>query len=172
MEKTDSEWVAEDSLTDLVKQLSSDFPADRIRAREALVERGEDAAVAVTPLSRSADRRLRWECAKTLCEIADPVSVEPLIELLEDQDEGVRWDAALGLIAIGPPAVKALLQAIIRRSKEHAILPGARHVLHHWCRTDWGKALEPVSEALGSSHPSESAPVAANWALEKWSLLR
>ena len=168
MDKVDTA-VDSAPVSEWVHLLASHTAAERIRAREALVELGAPAATAVAPLAHSSDPQTRWECAKTLAEIAHPVSVDTLIELLEDYDDGIRWDAATGLIAIGPPAVAPLLRAIIGRSKDHAIFPGARHVIHQMCKTEWGGYLQPVYEALKSSHPSASAPVAASKILEETS---
>ena len=100
--------------------------------------------------------------------IADPSSAETLIRLLEDPNGGTRWDAALGLIAVGRPAVTPLLRAIIHRSVDHAIIDGARHVMHEWSNARWGAELRPVYEALNSYQASESAPVAADAVLKKW----
>jgi HEAT repeat protein len=120
----------------LVGQLSSKDMFERMKAREALVELGTTAVPAVAALADATDGHVRWECAKTLYEIADPSSVDTLIRLLEDSEEGTRWDAALGLIAIGKPSVAPLLKAIIHRSVDYTIFAGARHVMHEFSKTD------------------------------------
>lgn len=67
----------------LVSQLSSKDMLQRMKAREALVEMGTTAIPAVAVLADTTDDHVRWECAKTLSEIADPSSVGTLIRLLE-----------------------------------------------------------------------------------------
>jgi hypothetical protein len=152
----------------LVSQLSSKDMLQRMNAREALVEMGTPAASAVAALANAKDDHVRWECAKTLSQIADPSSVDTLVVLLEDSEEGTRWDAALGLIAIGQPAVTPLLKAIIHRSTDFTIIPGARHVMHELSETQWGKFLRPVYEDLNSVVAREAAPDAAYKALQEW----
>jgi hypothetical protein len=152
----------------LVHQLASTDMAERVTAREALVELGGAVVPAVTALAHSQDDHARWECAKTLAQIADPSSIGTLIQLLEDSEDGTRWDAGLGLIAIGRPAVTPVLRAIIHRSTDYAIIPGARHVMHEFCKAEWGGFLKPVYTALSSHQARESGPVAAAQALKDW----
>jgi hypothetical protein len=152
----------------LLHQLSSKDMLERMKAREALVEMGRPAVSAVAAIANAKDDHVRWECAKTLSQIADPSSADTLIALLEDSEEGTRWDAALGLISIGQPAVTPLLKAIIQRSAEFAIISGARHVMHELSKTQWGAFLRPVYEDLNSFVAREAAPVAAYQALQKW----
>lgn len=152
----------------LVGQLSSNDMLQRMKARKSLVELGTTAVPAVAAMVANKDGHARWECAKTLAEIADPNSVDTLLQLLEDSEDGTRWDAALGLIAIGQPAVTPLLRAIIHRSTDYTIISGARHVVHELLKNDWGAFLRPVYEALNSLQARESAPVAAGQALRSW----
>lgn len=155
-------------LDQLVKQLSSDEMGARMQARESLVKIGSAAVPSICKLADSENDHLRWECAKTLSEFAEPASIDTLIRLLEDPDEGTRWDAAVGLIKIGPPAVEPLLQAIVRRSRAYTIIGGARHVMHEFCKPAWGASLQPVYQALNSFCARESAPVEAGKALDRW----
>lgn len=152
----------------LVDRLSSKDMFERMEARAALVEAGANAVPAIVVLADSPRPQLRWECAKALAAIADVSSVDTLIRLLEDSDEGTRWDAALGLIKIGQPAVTPLLRAVMDRSIGFAIVAGARHVTHEWSRTSWGGFLAPVYDALNRREATVSGPVAASRALEEW----
>lgn len=156
------------NLGQLVGQLASEDGLERMKARESLVEIGASAVSAVAEIADAKEGHVRWECAKTLSQIADPSSIDVLTRLLEDSEEGTRWDAALGLIAIGKRSVIPLLHAIIDRSVDYTILLGARHVMHEFSRTEWGTSLQPVYEELNSFHPRESAPGAAYKALQEW----
>lgn len=156
------------AVDDLVKQLSSPDMVLRIRAREALVDVGAAAVPSICQLSETDNDHVRWECAKALAKIADPVSIDTLVGMLEDSEEGIRWDAAIGLINIGRRAVAPLLRAIIHRSKDYTILVGSRHVIHQFSKAPWGESLQPVYEALNSFCARESAPVEAARALETW----
>ncbi len=163
-----SEQETPSDVSVLISQLSSKDMVERMKARDALVALGKTVVPAVASLAAAQDDHTRWECAKTLAKIADPSSVDTLIQLLEDSEDGTRWDAALGLIAIGKPAVTPLLRAIIHRSIDYSIVAGARHVMHEYVKTGWGGFLRPVYDALNSSHARESAPVAAEQALQGW----
>jgi HEAT repeat protein len=138
----------------------------RIRARESLVGIGSEAVPAICRLADARNDAVRWECAKTLSEIADPASIDTLIRLLEDSEDGTRWDAAIGLINIGKRAVVPLLRAIIHRSTDYTIIGGARHVVHEFLKTPWGAPLQPLYEALNSTSARESAPVEAEKAID------
>jgi len=72
------------------------------------------------------------------------------------------------LIAIGEDAVTALLRAIIDRASSGVIVEGAHHVMHEFSRTEWGKFLSPVYEALDGPEPAVSAPVASEKALQQF----
>ncbi len=154
------------SIESLISDLSSTEAIVRQRARHRLVSIGASAVSKVAALAESEDVHVRWECAKTLADIADPSSIATLIQLLEDKDRGITWDAALGLIAIGQPAAKPVLQAVIDRTQHFSIVSGAHHVLHAMCKTSWGASLRPVYEALDSPEPSVTAPAEALKALE------
>lgn len=152
----------------LVKQLSSEEPIERQRARFALVDIRAPAVPAVAKLADSPDDCTRWECAKTLAAIADKSAVDALVKLLDDSAPGICWDAAVGLAAIGKASVTPLLRAIIDRSDQFTILAGAHHALHELSRTDWGTCLRPVFDALDGPEPAVAAPVAALEALNNW----
>ena len=109
----------------LVEQLASRDVLKRMRARESLVKVGAKAVPSICRLADSENNEMRWECAKTLAEIADPKSIHTLIRLLEDPKEGTRWDAAVGLINVGSQAVEPVLRAIIERSTDYTIIDGA-----------------------------------------------
>ncbi len=155
-------------ISELVNQLSSKDASERIEACNELVMIGAAAVPAVAELADSPRDHTRWECAKILAEIADVSSVDTLIRLLEDSDPGARWDAALGLITIGKPAVAPLLRALVHHSVDFTIIAGARHVMHEYCNNEWGEVLRPVYQELNSFEARTSAPVAAHLALQQW----
>ena len=150
----------------LVTDLSNDKAFVRQKARHALVAVGAAAVPAVTAIATSEDEHVRWECAKTLATIADPSSIETLIKLLEDPKPGTAWDAGLGLIKIGEPAARPVLQAVIDRTSSFSIINGAHHVLNEMSKTEWGSSLSEVYRSLDSAEPAVTAPAAALKALE------
>ena len=155
-------------ISQLVSDLQSSDGVLRQKARHQLVHIGESAVAAIAALHDSKQKVARWECAKTLAAIASPSSTNTLIDLLEDDDSGTSWDAAMGLIAIGKPAAAPVLKAIIDRAKNHNIVEGAHHVIHEMSKTPWGTSLQPVYKALDSSDAATDAPVKAYEAIKEF----
>jgi hypothetical protein len=83
----------------------------------------------------------------------------------KDEDEGVRWVAAEGLIELDRAGLEPLLRALIWRSNSPWLRHGAHHVLSTLARRKGGSWLDPVLAALHSYTPGASVPLAAARAL-------
>ena len=101
----------------LVGDLTSRARATREKARESLVALGKPAVPSLIPLLSHRKPHVRWEAAKTLCDIADPIAATALVNALEDEDGDVRWLAAEGLIALGRDGLQPLLTALLERAQ-------------------------------------------------------
>jgi len=111
---------------------------------------------------------VRWEAAKALCGIADPIAASALVNALDDRDGDVRWLAAEGLSALGRDALQPLLAALLQRAKSCWFCEGAHHVCHTLVkRKKLGPILRPVLAALKQSEPEVAAPLAAYTALSR-----
>jgi len=90
---------------------------------------------------------VRWEAAKALSQIANPASIQALLEALSDKTFEVRWMAAEGLIRIGRKAVIPLLEALVEHSDSYWLREGIHHVLHDMNRGRltryWGRFWWP-----------------------------
>lgn len=152
-------------VSELVARLSSKHGVTRIRARESLVGLGSAATSEL--LTALADPRVqvRWEAAKALAEIADPRSADTLVETLRDEDFGVRWLAAEGLIRLGRKGLVPLLEALARGLVSERFRAGAHHVIHVQLEGRDSETLRPVFDALSSFAPRVSTPLAARRAL-------
>jgi len=75
--------VNEISIDTLIKQLSDKDGLVREKARLTLVDIGKEATLALTKLLTDKDQQTRWEAAKALVAIADPVAIPALIKTLE-----------------------------------------------------------------------------------------
>lgn len=106
---------------------------------------------------------VRWEAAKALSAIADPVSAPALMHALEDESEDVRWVASEGLIALGQTGVRTVLSGLIKRAGSVPYCKSARHVLSE--SQDCSRELAPVIESLKKADHAIAAPVAAYEAL-------
>jgi HEAT repeat protein len=114
----------------LVADLGGDDGSVRESARLSLVRLGSPAVAGLIAALGDAHRRVRWEAAKALEQIADPEAAPALVGALEDQDPAVRWLAAEGLIALKSKGLVPLLRALIERSDSFELREGAHHVLH------------------------------------------
>jgi len=114
----------------LAAQLNDEDWQVRRDARLALQDLGLEATPYIIPVLRSPHESGRWEAAKTLVNIADPVAAPALVESLEDDSFEIQWLAAEALIAIGEDAVLPLLKALISHPESPSLRSGAHHILH------------------------------------------
>lgn len=156
----------ESQLTDWISQLDSSDGEIRQSARHQLVQTGSDAVPALVNALDHASETMRWEAAKALGEIRDPAAVEPLIEILAD-DDSVRFVAASALIGMSNDSVPHLLRALIHEPARFR--DGGCFVLHHLASDDekLREPLTPVVEALMSLDSSLLVPVESEKALSK-----
>jgi HEAT repeat protein len=150
----------------LIADLSSQDGLVRVKARKSLVTIGSKAVKPLIKALASKKEWVRWEAAKALGQIGDPVAVQALIKALEDKMFEVRWLAAEGLTAIGHEALVPLLQALMDHPDSLWLREGVHHVLHNTEGGHLNKILDPVLLALESFEPSVEAPLAAEIALK------
>lgn len=58
-----------------------------------------------------------------------PQAVDALVEVLDDDDHGVRWAAGSALAYIGEPAMPAILRALITPDTSRVLRDGVHHVI-------------------------------------------
>ncbi len=154
----------------LVAQLADPRGLVRLTARRSLVDMGAVGVPALVEALQSHDRRLRWEAAKALSEVCDPSAITPLLDAMLDDDPEIRWLAADGIAAIGWPAVRPLLRALIAESDRTLFRLGAHHVLRTLEGRRADNVLRPVLRALESMEPSVEVPIAAEEVLYQLTL--
>ena len=128
-------------IPELIAALASSSPVARKKAREALVALGGPAVPTLIQLLSHRQPHVRWEAAKALGAIADPIAASALVNALEDRDGDVRWLAAEGLAALGRDALQPLLAALMERSDRDWLCEGA----HHVCRASSRRRGSPRS---------------------------
>ena len=163
---------SDERLRELIAALASLDPVARERSREALVAAGTCAVTRALVIELSDPRRrVRWEAAKALAVIADPISAPALVDALDDDDDDVRWIAAEGLVAMGREGLLTVLGGLIKRAQSLAFCRGAHHVLHDLGHIRCPQkrlnsaAIAPVLNALEQTEPAMMAPAAAMKAL-------
>ncbi len=142
----------------------------REHARRDLINRGESAVAPLIEALTHPNGNVRWETAKALGELRDPVAAPALVETLEDRRFDVRWLAAEALISLGPAGVPALLRGLQSAPWDAQWLrQGAHHVLRVLMAQDelyyLYDPLAQVVSALEGAEPAVSVPGAAHNAL-------
>jgi len=150
----------------LIGNLGSGDAMVRKRTREQLVERG-GLEVTRALVGELVDPRqhVRWEAAKALAAIADPVAAPALMDALEDRDEDVRWVAGEGLIALGTVGLTTVLSGLTKRAESLNYCQAAHHVLHDLKSHVHTEVIIPVLQSLETPEPAVTAPAAALSAL-------
>lgn len=162
------EDMREPRIRSLLDSLASRDPVVREKARESLVVVGNPAVPSLIPLLSHRKLHVRWEAAKTLCGIADPIAATALVNALDDSEGDVRWLAAEGLAALGCDGLQPLLAALLERAQSSWFCEGAHHVCHVWTKKKKvGTILRPVLAALEQAEPAMGVPPAAYIALSK-----
>ena len=136
----------------------------REKSRNELIQLGgHDVACAIVTTLIDHRSHVRWEAAKTLQVIADPVAASSLMHVLDDDDADVRWVAAEALIALGRVGLLTVLSGLTKRADSILFCRSAHHVLHEM--QTYG---DPVAQVLGSleeSDPGMTVPPVAYKAL-------
>ncbi len=156
----------EKTIEDSIQALASDDRFAREAARSFLVRAGRSVVPALSELLGDSRNHLRWEAVKALAEMEDAEAADALVRALEDEDSGVRWVAAEGLIALETEAIPALLQALTARSSSVWLRRGAHHVIRGLPMWKLVTLLRPILDALEDSTPESQVPVVAQRALE------
>jgi len=168
----DSVKIDLNKINGLITELGNIDGSIREKARLALIDIGKEAVPGLAEALSSRQEQLRWEAAKTLVSIADPVAVPALIKVLRDEIFDIRWLAAEALIAIGQDSIEPLLRTIINQSNDSFLQEGAHHIIAYLLPAlskshELVEILKPVKDALDSSAPRSAGPAAAQKALEQ-----
>ncbi|MGO8747529.1 MAG: HEAT repeat domain-containing protein [Thermoguttaceae bacterium] len=152
----------------LVDDLANRDPAIRRKARETLVYIGKPAVPSLIELLSHPKPHVRWEAAKTLCGIADPIAATALVNALNDPDEDVRWVAGEGVVALGRDGLNPFLTTLLERAGSYSFREGAHHVCYALIRRKGlGPLLRPLWAALEHARSATGVPMAAYAVLSK-----
>lgn len=150
----------------LIKALKHDREYIVEKAAINLIKIGKPVLLPLTESLKDENARARQMAAVVIREIAGKESIgdtriiEPLIQALNDQDEGVRGTTTEALGRIGKPAVEYLIEAL-KNEKEYARL----NAIMALSMIGDKRAVDPLTSA--SKDDSEIVRKAAKMALEK-----
>ena len=160
-------YLQEIDINELIKELSSQYPAARRKAHRELVRIGDGAIQDLVILMHEPDRRLAREAVRILGEMTSPKSPHSLAVSLQDEDPLVRWDATKALANLERGGIVALLEALVKGYHSAHLRDAARDVLsmlaqnHHLISGE-----EKVLAVLNGSYPESEIAIAAQAALD------
>ncbi len=96
----------------LIDDLGSAIPSERLKARLWLIRAGSETVPALIQVLSTGNTRARWESAKALAAIRDPMAAPALVQALEDADHDVRWTAMKALIVLNRNGLELLLAGL------------------------------------------------------------
>jgi HEAT repeat protein len=150
-----------DRIDALIEQLRSPNARLREQARSEIVHVGPRAISRLIGALDDPTYCLRWEATKALVEMQDPSAALSLVNLIRDDDSGIRWMAAEGLARMGCTGLVATLGALSMHSDSPWMREGARYVLRRASGHEMNHLLKPVLAALNGVEPAlEVVPVA------------
>lgn len=159
--------TTDDRIESLITSLASDAGSEREDARHQLINVGAPAVPRLVSTMTHDDAQVRREAARTLTQIHDPRAAPTLVRALDDENSGVRWIAAEGLVGLGKDGLDPLLHELMQHSDSKQLRDGAHQVLTSINRGRLSDVVQPVIDALESSEPITAAPVAAYEALQQ-----
>jgi hypothetical protein len=159
--------LSDEEMKALADALADGDGVKRHNAREQLEEIGRPAVPYLITALRAPSEHARWEAAKALGEIADPIAAPALVNTLCDDKAAVRWLAGNALIKLGHDALAPLLRGLEASSDSIWFRDGAHHVLRSLIREGEADEAIPVMEALENLEPRIEAPIAAYHVLEE-----
>jgi len=149
------------TMNSLIAALASEEGLVRESARRRLVHVGRRAVRPLMKALASGDKHTRWEAAKALGYLADPDAAPALVRALQDEEFGVRWLAAEGLVLLDGEGLGPLLRALTEHPDSGWLRQGAHHVLRALSRRGFGEVARPVLAALDGLEPALQVPLAA-----------
>jgi HEAT repeat protein len=116
-------------LSNLLGMIAVNDRERHLKARKALVKKGEQILPVMYKLLNSDHKIIRKEAIKVVELIAHKSSIPVMITMLEDSESEIRWIAAEALINIGRDSIRPLLEALVTNSKFYYLSQGAHHVI-------------------------------------------
>jgi len=155
-----------------IDSLSADLASPdamvRTKARKSLLTIGGPSVPSLIRMLSHAKPHVRWEAAKALGGIANPIAASALVNALEDPDSDVRWLAAEGLVALGRDGLRPLLAALLEQAEPCSLYQGALHVCRALARKkELGPIFRPLLAILRQPWENMAVPAAAYAALSR-----
>jgi hypothetical protein len=166
MTQTTGSPAPQEEIAYQISLFRSEEGSKRRQARLRLTMMGAPVIPALVECLRDDDESVRWEAARTLRDIPDPLAAEGLVNTLPDPVPEVRWLAAEALIEMGEGAIRPLLRGLLDRFDSVLFRESAHHVLSCFEADDRAREIfTTLLESFRVSQPEEAVPMAAYRAL-------
>ena len=116
-------------ISKLIGALGDDDSLVRQQARLQLEHIGQESIPALLESLKSSNAHIRWEAVQALGEIRDPKTASALVNMLMDEDIGVRWGAMESLSNMGRDCLRPLLEKFIKNFNSLWLREGLHHIL-------------------------------------------
>lgn len=103
----------------------------------------------------------REEAIHYLAQHLEPQVVEALVQVLDDDDFGVRWAAAEALTYAGAAALAPILHLLVAKGGSSEAREAALHALRNNTDPEVREQAKPVLEALRGPGAAMATPTAA-----------
>jgi HEAT repeat protein len=113
----------------LIKAMGDEDGLVRQRARLQLEHLGQESIPVLVEALESPNVHVRWEAVQALGEIRDPKTAAALVNMLMDEDTGVRWCAMEGLSRMGRDCLHPLLESFVKNFDSLWLRKGVHHIL-------------------------------------------
>jgi HEAT repeat protein len=116
-------------IAELIAELGSSDLLQRQHARLCLAFREGESVPALLEALHSPNAFTRGEAVRVLGDIRVPGTVSALIDMLMDENTGVRWAAMESVIRMGHEALRPLLERFIKDFDSLWLREGVHHIL-------------------------------------------
>ncbi len=137
------------------------------QVRQALMQLGPRAALALLKAARSSDAWVRWHVLRALGELHDLRGMPALVEALADEDYAVSWMAARELATMGAQPVEAVLRLLLRAPDTPHLMETAGYVLRAQPNAQMKSILAPVLASMHEADYRVAMPLAVEHALKQ-----
>lgn len=116
--KLRDESLSKLTVENLINSLKDENWNIRMNAAKSLCEMGEPAVEKLIDSLKDKDWQVRWYAAEILGEIGDIKGVKPLINVLNDENNGVQSNSVIALVKIGEPGVEILIDNLTIKDRQ------------------------------------------------------
>jgi hypothetical protein len=121
--------MTESQIPELVAELGDDDPVKRQHARLMLIHLAPKSIPALLTALKSHNTNTRWEAVHAIGDLRMPEYAPALVDMVTDEDAGVRWMASDSLLNLDRACLRPLLEKFIKDFTSILLRESVRHIL-------------------------------------------